>query len=98
MEKPRIIITYCTRCRWLLRAAWIAQELLITFEMEIGEVVLRPDHSGGVFRIEAKNELVFSRTSTSGFPELKELKQKVRDIIAPEKPLGHSDVQNQKSD
>ena len=26
--KPRVEIEYCTQCRWLLRAAWMAQELL----------------------------------------------------------------------
>lgn len=94
MDKPRIIITYCTKCRWLLRAAWIAQELLTTFEQEAGEVALRPDHSGGVFKIEAGNELIFSRSSNSRFPEIKEIKQKVRDVIAPGKLLGHSDVKS----
>ncbi len=29
--KPEIVITYCTQCQWLLRAAWLAQELLSTF-------------------------------------------------------------------
>ncbi|MGH9801124.1 MAG: Rdx family protein, partial [Blastocatellia bacterium] len=28
-------IIYCSQCRWLLRAAWMAQELLSTFEQEI---------------------------------------------------------------
>lgn len=23
--KPRIVITYCTQCQWLLRAGWMAQ-------------------------------------------------------------------------
>lgn len=31
-EKPIVEIEYCTQCRWLLRAAWMAQELLVTFE------------------------------------------------------------------
>ena len=53
----RIAISYCTQCRWLLRAAWMAQELLSTFETEITEVALRPG-SGGVFRIEIDGELV----------------------------------------
>ena len=39
---PRVEIEYCTQCRWLLRAAWMAQELLSTFEAEIGEVAPRP--------------------------------------------------------
>lgn len=75
----------------MLRAAWMAQELLTTFDKEIGEVALRPDHSGGVFTIHAGDELLFSRSTSSAFPEMKELKQLVRDKIAPEKYLGHSD-------
>ncbi len=26
-RRPRIEIEYCTQCRWLLRAGWMAQEL-----------------------------------------------------------------------
>lgn len=88
----KITITYCTKCRWMLRAAWIAQELLTTFENEAEEIALRPDHSGGVFTIHAGDQLIFQRTSESGFPEIKELKQLVRDCIAPGKSLGHSDT------
>ena len=33
----RLEIHYCTQCRWLMRAAWMAQELLVTFETELGE-------------------------------------------------------------
>lgn len=86
----RVEIRYCTGCRWLLRAAWMAQELLTTFEAEISELALVPG-SGGVFEIRAAGELVWSRQRDGGFPEIKELKQRVRDQIAPEKPLGHSD-------
>ena len=45
----RITISYCTQCKWLLRAAWMAQELLSTFETDIAEVTLRPG-LGGLFR------------------------------------------------
>src|SRR5712692_8730578 len=47
-KSPRIEIEYCTQCRWLLRAAWMAQELLTTVHREIGEVALIPG-TGGVF-------------------------------------------------
>ena len=86
----RIEITYCTQCRWLLRAAWMAQELLSTFEAELAEVCLRPG-SGGVFDIRADGELVWSRQAERRFPDIAELKQRVRDRIAPGKPLGHAD-------
>ena len=89
-QKPRISIRYCTQCRWLLRAAWLAQELLTTFEQELGEVALQPG-TGGVFEIRIGDELLWSRKQEGRFPEAKEVKQRVRDQIAPERDLGHSD-------
>jgi len=88
--RPRVEIRYCTQCRWLLRAAWLAQELLTTFEHELGEVALQPG-SGGVFEVRVDGQVVWSRAQESRFPEAKELKQRVRDCIAPGKDLGHSD-------
>lgn len=90
MKSPRIEITYCTQCRWLLRAAWYAQELLTTFEREIGEVALCPG-TGGVFEVRVGDALVWSRKDEGRFPDAKELKQRVRDQIAPDKDLGHAD-------
>ncbi len=86
---PRLEIEYCTQCRWLLRAAWTAQELLTTFQKELGEVALVPG-TGGVFDIRLDDELLWSRKE-SGHPELTELKRLVRDRIAPGRSLGHSD-------
>ena len=88
--KPTIEITYCTGCRWMLRAAWMAQELLSTFEQELAGVTLRPGE-GGVFVIEVEGQRVWSRADDGGFPEIKVLKQRVRDEISPGKSLGHSD-------
>ena len=88
--KHRIEIRYCTQCRWLMRAAWFAQELLTTFEAELAEVALAPG-KGGIFEVWADETLVWSRKAADRFPELKELKQVVRDRIAPGKELGHSD-------
>jgi selenoprotein W-related protein len=88
--KPRVSITYCTQCRWLLRAAWLAQELLTTFEAELGEVALRPG-AGGVFEIRVEEEVIWSRQREGRFPEAREVKQRVRDRVAPERSLGHSD-------
>ncbi|KAA5540592.1 SelT/SelW/SelH family protein [Adhaeribacter rhizoryzae] len=87
---PRLEINYCTQCRWLLRAAWMAQEILTTFETEMGEVALVPG-TGGVFDVRLNGELIYSRKEAGRFPEAKELKQLIRDRIAPDKPLGHSD-------
>ncbi|GLR12001.1 hypothetical protein GCM10007907_07910 [Chitinimonas prasina] len=90
MPAPRVEIHYCTQCRWLLRAAWLAQELLSTFEQELGEVALQPG-TGGVFEIRANGHTVWERKADGGFPEAAELKQRVRDVIAPDKALGHSE-------
>jgi selenoprotein W-related protein len=89
-RSPRIEIEYCTQCRWLLRTAWMAQELLTTFPTDIGELALVPG-SGGVFAVRVGDQAVWSRAETGRFPEIKELKQLVRDRIAPGKELGHSD-------
>ena len=86
----RIEIAYCTQCRWLLRAAWMAQELLSTFEGEIAELVLRPG-TGGVFEVHADGVRIWSRSEDGGFPDIAELKRRVRDAIAPERALGHVD-------
>lgn len=90
MPKHRIVIKYCRKCRWQLRSAWYAQEILATFEEEVSEVALAPGE-GGVFQVLADNQCVWDRASDGGFPEIKLLKQRVRDIIAPEKTLGHID-------
>jgi selenoprotein W-related protein len=86
----RIEIRYCTQCRWMLRAAWMAQELLTTFQEEIGEVALIPG-TGGVFEIATQGKSLWSRGEDGGFPEITELKRRVRDRIAPTKNLGHSE-------
>jgi selenoprotein W-related protein len=90
MARARIEIHYCTQCRWLLRAAWFAQELLTTFESDLGEVALVPG-TGGIFEVRVDGDTIWSRKAAGRFPELKELKQLVRDRVAPGKELGHSD-------
>ena len=86
----RVTIAYCTQCKWLLRAAWMAQELLSTFETEIGEVALRPG-TGGIYQIEVDGELVWDRVRDGGFPDVKTLKRRIRDRAAPDRALGHVD-------
>ena len=88
--RPRIVIAYCTQCRWLLRAAWMAQELLSTFGADLGEVALVPG-TGGVFSIACDGEPIWERERDGGFPDAARLKQRVRDRIDPERDLGHSD-------
>jgi selenoprotein W-related protein len=85
-------IEYCTQCRWLLRSAWLAQELLTTFEADLAGVTLMPG-TGGVFEVRLNGEVLFNRKLESRFPESKELKQLIRDRISPDRSLGHSDKQ-----
>lgn len=86
----KVSIVYCTQCRWLLRAGWMAQELLSTFDEELDELSLKPG-TGGIFEVYANDKLVWSRKQEGRFPEITELKQRVRDQIAPERDLGHID-------
>ena len=87
--RPVATVRYCPKCRWLTRAAWLAQELLITFPDEL-DVLLSPGPSG-VFEVSLDGELLFARASAGRFPEPKELKQAIRDRIQPGRSLGHSD-------
>lgn len=86
-----IEITYCRLCGWLLRASWMAQEVLTTFGEEIGAVTLVPNSEGGVFEIKADGELIWSRKTQGRFPDIAELKRVIRDRIAPDRALGHVD-------
>ena len=90
MGRGHVEIEYCTKCRWLLRAAWTAQELLLTFEDDLTGVTLIPGRNG-VFNVRVDGETVWSRAEEGRFPGLRELKKRLRDTIAPDRSLGHSD-------
>ena len=83
-------IEYCTQCRWLLRASWMAQELLSTFDGDIAALTLKPG-TGGVFDIRLDGSMLWSRKERGRFPEITELKQLLRDRIDPQRDLGHID-------
>ena len=85
--KPSIRITYCTQCNWMLRAAWMAQELLSTFGQDIGEVTLVPG-TGGVFTVACDGETIWDRAADGGFPEAQVLKQRVRSRRSRGAPAG----------
>lgn len=91
----KIEIKYCAQCRWLLRSSWMAQEILTTFEQEIAELSLIPS-SGGLFEVIANGKLIWSRKEQGRFPEITELKQAVRDVIAPDRDLGCIDRKSSK--
>ena len=89
--KPTVAIEYCPKCGWLLRSAYMAQELLTTFTDEVHGVLLQPSETGGAFIIRIEGTIVFDRKEQGHFPEIKELKQLIRDVVSPDKSLGHSD-------
>lgn len=85
-----VTIRYCVDCRWMLRAQWYQGELLQTFTDDLGGVLLVPSR-GGMFRVLVGEVTVWNRKTDGGFPEIAELKRRVRDLVAPEKSLGHTD-------
>ncbi|KAK7418811.1 hypothetical protein QQX98_003673 [Neonectria punicea] len=95
---PRVTIQFCTQCKWMLRAAYYAQELLSTFSTALGEVALQPS-TGGTFTVSITHASLATTTTTvlwdrrtdGGFPETKELKRRVRDVVEPGRDLGHVD-------
>ena len=89
--KPTITIEYCPKCGWLLKAAYMAQEILTTFTDDIKSVSLQPSEVAGRFTIFLNDKKIFDRKEEGHFPEIKNLKQIIRDIINPSKDLGHSD-------
>jgi selenoprotein W-related protein len=89
--KPRVSIEYCPRCGWLLRAAWLAQELLTTFERELGGLELVPSAVSGTFEVRVDGVVVWNRQADHGFPQAADLKRRVRDRVAPGRTLGHSE-------
>jgi selenoprotein W-related protein len=89
-QQPRVEITYCSQCRFVLRAGWLAQELLMTFGTDLGEVALVPG-TGGVFEVRLDGDLIWSKKGEGRFPDSKDLKQRIRDRLFPDRDLGHSD-------
>ena len=89
--KPTITIEYCPKCGWLLRAAYMAQEFLTTFLEDVESVTLKPSETSGRYTISVGDEIVYDRKRHGGFPEIKEIKQLIRDKVNPSKSLGHAD-------
>jgi len=69
----------------------MAQELLTTFTDDIHGVLLQPSEVNGRYTIRINDVEIFDRKRVGRFPEIKELKQLVRDVVNPNKSLGHSD-------
>ena len=92
-EGARVVISYCQGCKWLLRSAYFAQELLTTFDGgELREVALSPAPVAGTWTVSVDDQVVWDRKADGGFPEAKILKRRVRDIVSPDASIGHSDA------
>ena len=89
--KPTVVIEYCPKCGWLLRAAWMAQELLTTFTEDLRGVSLVPSEVAGRYTVHLGDALLWDRKREGRFPEPKEIKKLIRDLIDPERNLGHND-------
>jgi len=89
--KPTITIEYCPKCGWMLRSVYLASELLTTFTEELNGVLLRPSETAGKFTLFIDEQQVVDRKADGGFPEITGLKRLIRDHIAPNKSLGHSE-------
>ncbi|GAA3908375.1 SelT/SelW/SelH family protein [Gibbsiella dentisursi] len=87
---PVVTIHYCSQCNWLLRAGWMAQELLNTFSTDLASVTLVPG-TGGIYQILVDETLIWDRKTDGGFPDAAALKQRLRDHCFPERSLGHTD-------
>ncbi|ORX33866.1 Rdx family-domain-containing protein [Kockovaella imperatae] len=96
---PSILIEYCDRCRWAPRATWTQTELFLTFPTPtLKSITLQPltaPDTAGRFRVWLYTndgvQILWDRKREGGFPELKVLKQRVRDVLQPGLHLGHSD-------
>ena len=84
----RVEITYCRKCRFMLRAAWLAQELLTMFEEDLTEVVIKPS-SGGLFEVTLDGDVIATNRDKKPMPETGDVKRAVRDRVAPERRIGH---------
>jgi selenoprotein W-related protein len=91
--KPAITLQYCSQCNWMLRASWMAQELLHSFSTDLGSVTLVPG-TGGIFVIDIDGKVIWDRKVDGGFPDAAELKRRVRDYCFPDKDLGHLEKKN----
>jgi len=89
--RPTITIEYCPKCGWMLRAVYFASELLTTFTEELNGVLLKPSETAGKFTISIDETVVVDRKADGKFPEITALKRLVRDRVAPDKALGHTD-------
>lgn len=86
ISSPNVSISYCTSCRWLLRAAWLAQELVSAAAEDIASITLipiRPPSNDGVFVLSLDGQDVWDRAKQGGFPEVTDLIQALKSRTPP---------------
>lgn len=93
---PTVTIHYCSQCNWMLRASWMAQELLHTFSTDLGGVTLIPG-TGGIYEIRVNQQPIWDRKVDMGFPDAAEIKRRLRAVCFPQRDLGHIDSHNDKT-
>lgn len=73
----------------------MTQEILHSFTDDIEGVFLYPEKElPGVFEISIDDSKIWDRKTDGGFPGASELKKRIRDILDPERDLGHHDKTN----
>ena len=101
-----VAIRYCEGSGYLLRAAYYGQELLTTFcDGELDAISLQPikneNENDGAFSVQlltrdeantVKTLVLWDKLVSENFPQVKELKRMIRDVVTPEKDLGHSEA------
>lgn len=74
--EKRFKITYCTSCGFRDRAVQLSDEL----EKDLKEQTLLVPSEGGMFEVEDKNVVIFSKLETGRFPEEGEVKAILENI------------------
>ena len=75
-----IEITYCSRCNFVPRATWVAQELLHTYGDFVAGLTLVPS-GGGIFQVAVDGTVLFDNKDAGRFPEIRELKDALNNLL-----------------
>ena len=83
--EPNVSILYCTGCRWLLRAAYLGQELLDACS-EIRSLTLVPSRKpcrpgSFVIQCSSSEQILWNRAEAGGFPTTQQAIDLVREAL-----------------
>lgn len=90
---PNVNVRYCNDSKWMMRANWICQEILSTFQDEVRSVTLIPmrssiEEKSGIFEVSISDRIVWNRKKDGKAFHIEEIKSRIRDIVSPDKDLG----------